>query len=96
MTSSTHPAAGPAAPDRVDPVPLERYADAFTADGPARCWRHTTSDGRHGAPTRCPNPVDWAGWYDTRNGTRYRVWSCDGHLDGGHTWICRPPADPPP
>jgi hypothetical protein len=74
-----------------DPAPLGRYGEAFTADEPDRCWRYITHDGFRLSPSRCPHLVNWAGYYDTLDRTRHRVWSCDGHLDGGHTWIQRPP-----
>ncbi len=69
--------------------PLGWYADAFSVDRNC-CWRYITRGGFRGIPRRCPERVDWAGLYDTRDGTHYRVWSCDGHLTGGHTWIERP------
>ncbi len=54
------------------PLALGRYADAFATDG------------IHGSRSRCARPVNWARLYDTRDRTRHRVWSCDGH-----TWIER-------
>ncbi len=47
--------------------------------------RQTRSVGRSAA-----GPVNWAGRYLTRDGTRYRVWSCAGHLADGQDWLERP------
>lgn len=76
----------------------ERYSDAFCTDrGRDGCWRYVYD---HGVPDRCREPVMWAGWYSTRDGRWFRVWSCDGHLDGGERWVPRPvgtldaPAEP--
>jgi len=92
MTDTTPGPASAASRSVPDPTPLGRYGDAFTADEPDRCWRYVTHDGFRLSPNRCPHPVNWAGFYDTRDRSRHRVWSCDGHLDGGYTWIQRPPA----
>jgi hypothetical protein len=60
---------------------VEHYANAARVD-PGVCWRFVSrGDGyRKGSPTGCPEPVAWMG--RTMIGpTRYRVYSCDGHLD---------------
>ncbi len=67
---------------------VERYADAFGVDrGRDGCWRYVPDSG--GRPQRCTGQVNWAGFVATRQ-RRWRVWSCDGHLDGGTDWTARP------
>lgn len=90
MTDHTDDPALPG--DRDDREPAGRlgwYADAFSVDR-NHCWRYITRGGFRGIPRRCPDPINWAGRYDTRDGIHHRVWSCDGHLSGGHSWIPRP------
>lgn len=52
-----------------------------------RCWQDVPDSG--GWTQRCPGQLNWAGIFATRQ-RRWRVRSCDEHLDGGTNWITRP------
>jgi len=70
---------------------LTRYVDAFGVDQVRLgWWRYIYVDRGHGRPGRCPGEVRWARVYQTRDGDRRWVWSCDEHLDGGWDWVRRP------
>jgi hypothetical protein len=53
---------------------------------PGRCWRLIQRpDGPPGQPAACPATVRWIGWARHRDDDPwFRVWSCDGHVDGVH------------
>jgi len=67
---------------------VERYAVAFGVDRSwDGCWRYVPDFG--GRPERRTGQINWAAFFATRQ-RRWRVWSCDEHLDGGTDWIARP------
>jgi len=61
--------------------PGEPYAQAFIVE-PEQCWR-VVRDVRSQAAICC-QPTSWTSrWFSPRNdGTWWRVWSCEAHIDG--------------
>jgi hypothetical protein len=58
------------------------YTQAFSPL-PGRCFRLVSRGNEGGGPTHCPEPPTWRGTFRARNGRRYTLEACEGHLPRG-------------
>jgi hypothetical protein len=58
---------------------VDHYAEAFTVI-PGQCFRMIQGKaGQQGAPTHCPDPVEYRGNFIDAKGKHHEVEACNGH-----------------
>jgi hypothetical protein len=65
---------------------VDHYAEAFTVI-PGQCFRMIQGKaGQQGAPTHCPDPVEYRGKFIDAKGKHHEVEACEEHAGDFYEW----------